>query len=128
MSVLPPQYDLIVLDCGLEMWVWSDSPEVDVQLGWAGRQPDLRTWLRQQRLLPPEAGKPERPKEAMKRALYEVRKPWSSALHHALAKKVSLKRCTDGAFLKLRHTLRAWFPTTGPPDCSSGPSGCPPLR
>ncbi|MGQ9576385.1 MAG: hypothetical protein ACUVUC_13810 [Thermoguttaceae bacterium] len=88
MSVLPPQYDLIVL----------------------------------------EAAKPEPPKEAMKRALYEVRKPWSSALHHALAKKVSFKRCTDRAFLKLRHTLREWFPRTGPPDCSSGPSGCPLLR
>jgi len=100
----------VMLDPELETWVWSDSPEVDVQLGWAGRQPDLRTWLREEGLLPPGSGKPVRPKEAMRRALYVVKKPWSSSIHHGLARSVSLRRCTDAAFAKLRDTLKAWFP------------------
>ena len=31
----------IVLDPELEIWVWSDSPEVDDVLGWRGRIPRL---------------------------------------------------------------------------------------
>src|SRR5512146_960457 len=32
----------IILVPELEIWVWSDSPQVDAALGWAGRQPALR--------------------------------------------------------------------------------------
>jgi hypothetical protein len=104
---------VIVLDPELETWVWSDSPEVDAQLGWAGRQPDLRTWLRQKSLLLPNHAKPNRPKEVMQRALYEVRKPWSSAIHRRLAERVSFRRCMDRAFQKLEVRLRRWFPAVG---------------
>jgi hypothetical protein len=102
----------IVLDPELEVWVWSDSPEVDGQLGWAGRQPDLRTWLREKELLLPDQAKPKRPKEAMQSALYEVRKPWSSSIHRQLAERVSFRRCTDPGFEKLKTTLQGWFPRT----------------
>jgi hypothetical protein len=101
---------VIVLDPELETWVWSDSPEVDVQLGWAGHQPGLRAWLEEKNLLLPNQAKPTRPKEAMQRALYEVRKPWSSAIHRRLAEHVSFRRCTDPAFEKLVATLQGWFP------------------
>ncbi len=100
----------IVLDPELEVWVWSDSPEVEVQLGWAGRQPDLRTWLRQRGFLSPDAAKPSRPKEAMQAALYEVRLPWSSSIHGQLAGRVSVRRCTDPGFEKLKRSLQQWFP------------------
>jgi phage antirepressor YoqD-like protein len=101
---------VILLDPELEIWVWSDSPEVDGQLGWAQRQPDLRTWLRQKGLLLSDQAKPERPKEAMKAALREVKEPWSSSIHQHLAERVSLRRCTDPGFTKLKDTLRRWFP------------------
>lgn len=39
---------VIVLDPELEVWVWSDSKEVDVCLGWQGKTPGLRTWLTEQ--------------------------------------------------------------------------------
>jgi len=100
---------VIVLDPELETWVWSDSPEVDAQLGWTGRQPDLRTWLRQKGFLSPDAAKPKRPKETMQAALYEVRLPWSSSIHGQLAGRVSFRRCTDPSFEKLRTTLQRWF-------------------
>ncbi len=103
---------VIVLDPELEIWVWSDSPHVDDQLGWAGRKLDLRTWLRKQQLLKPRQQKPDRPKEALEAALQVVRLPRSSAIYKALAQKVSLARCSDRAFLKLKTILQAWFAET----------------
>jgi hypothetical protein len=99
----------IVIDPELEAWIWSDSPHVDAALGWAGRTPDLRTWLRGQGLLATGAVKPARPKEAMLAALREVRVARSSNTYAALAKRVSLNRCSDEAFVKLKETLRRWF-------------------
>jgi len=102
--------DAIVLDPELENWVWADSPEVDAVLGWAGRKPDLRTWLRSNGHLRPNAVKPERPKEAFQAALRVVGQPRSSSLFAQLAGRVGLARCRDRAFLKLKARLREWFP------------------
>ena len=99
----------IVLDPELEAWVWSDSPEVDRILGWAGRQPDLRAWLREQGLWPDDASKPSDPKRAIVSALQHVRKPRSAAVYRQLAESVGIRRCTDPAFEKLRVTLQRWF-------------------
>lgn len=82
---------VIVLDPELEVWIWSDSPHVDGELGWKQQEPDLRTWLREQDLWPEAAAKPTRPKEALEAALRVVRKPRSSAIYKALAEKVSLQ-------------------------------------
>jgi hypothetical protein len=100
----------IVIDPELEIWVWSDSPHVDEVLGWSGRQPDLRTWLTQRGSLTDRNGKPNLPKEATEAALKEVRKPRSSSIYQQLAEKVSLARCVDPAFIKLKNTLQSWFP------------------
>ncbi|MGD0088318.1 MAG: hypothetical protein ABSE73_00165 [Planctomycetota bacterium] len=105
---------VIVIDPELEIWVWSDSPHVDTELGWGGRQPSLRDWLVQQGKLKPGATKPVRPKEALLAALRHVKKEPSKALYHSLAEKVSLARCTDRAFLKLKTTLKGWFGTAPP--------------
>lgn len=102
---------VIVLNPEIEIWVWSDSPHVDKVLGWEGKQPDLRTWLQGQSLLTPGQSKPERPKEAMEMALRQSGKSRSSALYFQLAEKVSLNRCVDPAFLKLKNTLQQWFAT-----------------
>jgi len=99
----------IVLDPELEIWIWSDSPEVDNALGWSGRQPNLRNWLREQELLGDNEQKPARPKEALERAMRLVRKPRSSSIYMQLAKTVSLRRCDDPAFVKFRTTLKNWF-------------------
>jgi hypothetical protein len=100
----------VVIDPELEMWVWSDSPQVDRVLGWHERQPNLRSWLVEQGFLDRPGMKPPRPKEAFQAALRHVRKPLSPALFSALAEKVSLDRCTDPSFLKLKEILQNWFP------------------
>jgi len=102
----------IVVDPELDAWVWSDSPHVDEILGWSSRTPALRPWLRERGLLGQHQVKPSRPKEALERALHIVSRPRSSALYQALAQSVSLQRCTDPAFQKLRSVLTRWFPAT----------------
>lgn len=100
---------VIVPDPELEIWVWSDSPHVATILGWAGRHPDLMTWLISKRMFDPQRPKPDRPKEAMELVLREVRKSRSSAIFLQLAGSVSLDRCVDPAFLKLKEKLKLWF-------------------
>lgn len=100
---------VVVLDPELETWVWSDSPHVANVLGWKERDPDLRSWLRDQRLLEEGRTKPESPKKAMEKALRAARKPRSSALYRSLAEQVGLARCTDPSFLRFCQILRDWF-------------------
>ena len=100
----------IVIDPELEVWVWSDSPHVARLLGWEGGRPNLRRWLADERMWLKGRNKPEDPKRAVERALRRARKPRSSALFRGLAENVSLRSCTDPAFLKFRQTLAEWFP------------------
>ncbi len=103
--------EVIITNPELEIWVWSDSPEVDRVLGWGGRIPGLRQWLTTRGLLNASSQiKPERPKEAVDAALYEVNLPRSSSLYFELASKISLQRCTDPNFLALKNALLRWFP------------------
>lgn len=101
----------VILAPELEIWVWTDSSELDRVIGWAGRQPVVREWLRDQGFTLQTSGKPDRPKEALRAALRHVRKQPSAALFAALASSVSLSRCVDPAFLKLKSVLQHWFPS-----------------
>ena len=101
---------VVVIDPELDIWVWSESPHVDRVLGWADRTPNLRNWIVSQGYMLPDQEKPIRPKEALEKALYVAKKPRSSAIYQSLAERVSLARCSDRAFKKLRETLRRWFP------------------
>lgn len=100
----------VVIAPELEMWVWSDSPQVDTVLGWQRESPDLRSWLKTLNFLHEGQAKPDRPKEALELALRTVRKPRSSSLYFQLAQQVSMGRCVDPAFTKLKATLQRWFP------------------
>jgi hypothetical protein len=100
----------IVLDPELEIWVWSDSPHVDAALGWAGRTPSLSHWLQAEGYFQSGQTKPVKPKEAMDRALRVARKGRSSAIFLELARRVSIHRCVDPAFLKFKRVLHQWFP------------------
>jgi hypothetical protein len=102
----------IVIDPELEVWVWSDSPHVAKALGWSEGQSALLSWLRQNGLWQAEDRKPRDPKTALERALWTVRKPRSSAIYRTLAQTVSVERCQDAAFLRLRNTLQEWFGET----------------
>lgn len=99
-----------VLDPELEIWVWSDSPEVARVLGWQNTNPDLWSWLITEGFVQSPGSKPSRPKEAVEAAIRRSRKRRSSSLYFELAHRVSVRRCTDPAFAKFRTTLKTWFP------------------
>jgi hypothetical protein len=101
----------VVIDPELEIWLWADSPHVAEVLGWGDRRdPNLREWLHQQGYLQSDQVKPNDPQRAADRALALAQKRRSSAIFQELARRVSLAGCRDAAFLKLRDTLRGWFP------------------
>ncbi len=107
----------IVIEPEVESWVWSDSPHVDAVTGWSARHPSLRKWLLQKGWMQSGEAKPNHPKEALKAALRISGKPDSAALYKKLAERVSIDRCTDLSFLKLKTVLRQWFGSTTAPQC-----------
>lgn len=101
---------VVVLDPELEIWVWSDSPHVGRVLGWRERNPPLPQWLEAQQFWDEGAPKPHAPKEAMQAVLRMTQLPRSASRYRQLAEAVSLDRCCDPAFLKLKGLLQEWFP------------------
>ena len=105
--------EVIAIDPELEVWVFAASPHVEGCFGWPKRLGTLRRWLARQGFWPEGQAKPGRPKEAVERILREIRRPRSPALYHCLGQRVGVKRCSDGAFLKLIQVLGSWFPLVG---------------
>lgn len=101
---------VLIIQPELEVWVWSDSLEVDIALGWEGRMPRLRDWLVERGFWPSDHLKPTRPKESFLAALREVRMKRSSSIYRQLAERVGLERCQDRSFADLKLLLGAWFP------------------
>ena len=106
--------DVIVPDPELEVWVFADSPHVERCLKWPPSRGTIRYWLERQNRWREGRTKPDAPKDALERALREIRRPRSSALYERLGRRVSLRRCEDRAFNKLLTTLAAWFPDGAP--------------
>lgn len=100
----------IVIDPELEAWIWSRSPQLDSILGWQGKSPDLRTWLHRKSFVADGQIKPADPKSALEQALRTVKKARSSSIYLNVAQRVSLDRCVDAAFNRLKQTLKQWFP------------------
>lgn len=102
--------DVIVIDPELENWVWSTSPHVAQELGWKEPAKGLRAWLLEKGFLKRDDQiKPDRPKEAMEAVLRHTKKPRSSSIYHAVARKVRFDDCRDASFLKLKTLLQNWF-------------------
>lgn len=100
---------VVAIDPEVEVWVWSDSPELEAVLDWPHRPVTIRGWLEERGRWPLDAGKPPNPKQAFIDLCRECRRPASAALFRAIAQRVSLHRCTDPSFIALKETLRGWF-------------------
>ena len=98
----------VAIEPELENWVWSDSPHVETHLGWD--QGALFATLTASGRIAAGNAKPARPKETMEWALRERRKQRSSKIYELIAGSVSLSRCVDPSFLKLKQVLARWFP------------------
>lgn len=102
---------VIALDPELEVWIWVNSPHVPNELGMTWQQ--IKELAEEKGYWSPDAAKPTHPKEPLEEVLYRTRRRRSSALFMRLAGSVGLADCQDTAFVRLRETLRAWFPAEG---------------
>ncbi len=104
-----PSAKAIVITPEVDIWIWgTDNALMDV-LHWPS-EVGMRNWLRERGFEFDANGKPERPKEALEAMIPVHKQPRSSALYEKITRKISLRRCTDPAFLRLRDALRGWFP------------------
>lgn len=100
----------VVIEPEVDVWIWGSDNAVEEVIEWRSEK-RLREWLRDEGYTFDGNDKPTRPKEAIEAALKVAGTPRSSALYQRIAEKISLSRCADNAFLRLRNQLREWFPS-----------------
>lgn len=101
----------IVIDPELDIWMWGGDVVLSELLRWK-RSESIRQWLTAKQFRFRPNCKPERPKEALETVMPEVQLRRSSAIYEKIANRISLAKCSDPAFLRLRDTLRGWFMPT----------------
>lgn len=96
----------------IDIWMWGADSHLKAVCGWQ-RQDGVREWLRARGFSFNADGKPQRPKEALQAILRESGIAQSAALYQKIAARVTLSRCTDPAFLRVRERLVTWFAAGG---------------
>ena len=99
----------VVIAPEVDVWMWGSDNAVEEVIGWSSRK-RIREWLHDEGYTFDANGKPTHPKEAIEAALKISGTPRSSALYQRIAGKISLSKCADSAFLRLRRQLGEWFP------------------
>lgn len=98
----------VVIAPELDTWIWGGDNALREVFRWPLMGP-IRDWLQAEGFEIDSAGKPIRPKEALQAMVRIHRLPRSSALYEKVATRISLKRCHDAAFVRLRAQLQCWF-------------------
>lgn len=109
----PDRARCVVIEPELEVWLRNESDAMSETLRWTGAGVGgvtLREWAHDSGRWPPDRPKPSDPKEAIRKACELARTRYSASVVADLAGPTPLDGCTDRAFLRLRHTLRTWFP------------------
>lgn len=104
----------IVIEPEVDVWMWGSDNKLAEVLKWS-RQQSIRDWLRDAGFGFLENGKPQRPKEALEEVFKACKHPRSSAAYQQIAASISLARCGDPAFQRLKTRLQDWFPTENLP-------------
>jgi len=100
---------VVVIHPEVDVWLWGGDNTLAEVLRWPLSQ-GIRPWLTEREWKFDERGKPRRPKEAFEK-LREVHGiPRSSSLYEEIASRLSLRRCADASFQRLREILCDWFP------------------
>lgn len=98
----------IVIAPELDTWIWGADSALREVLRWPLNEP-IRHWLLARGFQFDAAGKPVHPKEALEAIVRVHRQARSSALYGKVAGKLSLTRCHDAAFVRMRTQLQRWF-------------------
>ena len=107
----------IVIAPEVDVWLWGSDNALRETLNWPLPGP-IRDWLRGKGFQLTTDGKPLRPKEALDAMRAVHKQPRSSAMYEKVTSRISLARCNDAAFVRLRKQLRAWFEKRAPADCN----------
>lgn len=99
----------IVIAPELDAWIWGSDNKLAELLRWPHSEP-IREWLARQGFAFQPDGKPLRPKEALEAIFPICRLPRSSAIYQKVTAGISLTRCVDPAFHRLKAQLQRWFP------------------
>lgn len=102
----------VVISPEVDVWLWGSDNALAEVLRWKEDVP-IRNWLIEHGWTFDEDGKPNRPKEAFEKLREVHGRPRSSSLYEEIAGKISLRHCTDPAFVRLRTILAGWFPAAG---------------
>lgn len=102
----------IVIDPEVDVWVWGADNALSPILRWS-QEVTIREWLIARGFALDDQDKPLRPKEAMEAVLRFLRRPMSAALYRHIAGSISLAKCRDPSFRRLRSQLCTWFPPGG---------------
>jgi hypothetical protein len=94
--------------------MWGSDNKLAEILHWPHSEP-IREWLTQRGFEFLPNGKPVRPKEALEAIFPVCRMPRSAAIYQKIATNISLARCEDAAFHRLRDPLQLWFPRSETP-------------
>ena len=105
-----PHAKAIVIEPELDIWLWGADNALREILQWPQQAGTIRNWLQDRGFVFDGNAKPVRPKEALEAMVPIHRQPRSSALYEKITSRISLQRCADPAFLRLRATLQGWFP------------------
>ena len=106
------QAKAIVIEPELDIWMWGSDNAIQEVIRWPTGT-IIRQWLREEGFQFRSNGKPDRPKDALESLLQELKRPRSSALYYDIASRISLRKCGDEAFQRLRRQLVRWFPPSG---------------
>ena len=107
----------IVIEPEVDVWLWGSDNKLREILNWP-LPGSIRDWLRGQGFQFTNDGKPLRPKEALDAMRAVHKQPRSSAMYEKVTRQISLKRCGDAAFVRLRMQLKAWFEKPAPSNCN----------
>jgi len=98
----------IVIEPEVDVWMWGDETHLRSVVGWRFRE-GIRDWLARESFAFGQRGKPVRPKEALEAVFFRANVPRSSACYQQIASRISLQRCQDPAFVRMRASLTQWF-------------------
>lgn len=104
-----PNAKAIVIEPEVDIWMWGAETHIREVAEWRLPQ-GIREWLESRDYHFNDQGKPKHPKDALEAVFRQAQRARSSAQYRALARRLSLTRCRDAAFLRLRGALTAWFP------------------
>ena len=107
----------IVIAPEVDVWLWGSDNALRETLNWP-LPGSIRDWLRGRGFQFTTDDKPLRPKEALDAMRAVHKQPRSSAMYEKVTGRISLKRCSDAAFVRLRVQLRIWFEKPAPADCN----------